>query len=261
MSEVRDPRAGRRMMIGWKLYGTLILADAALLGGLIFAIFYLRRKHPGHVFTIWYAFWLMLILYSSLFYYVWENARTIHASPLSGNAFLGQLVIWFTDASMNFREEGYLIGSIYIIVLLPQFMSYIFSGLFGCANRLTLVGWINAALTWLLIKFLAVLAGILMAQAIASLYARPLVLPSSFPIKLLQSIMMISLSFIIAGTFYLTYEYRFKRLLVKIRRPLKPRTRHMRHYTVSAEAREARKQRYAWLRRRIRKLATNVLWS
>jgi hypothetical protein len=32
--------------------------------------------------------------------------------------------------------------------------------------------------------------------------------------------MMISLSFIILGIFYFTYEYRFKRLLVRMRRPL-----------------------------------------
>jgi hypothetical protein len=248
-------------MTGWMLYATLILADAVLLCGLVFSILYLRCKHPDHVFTIWYAFWLMLIFYSGLFYYVWSNARTISASPLSGNSFLGGLVIWFTDASMNFREEGYLIASIYIIVLLPQFMSYIFSGLSGCANRLVLVGWITAALTWPVIKFLAVLSGILVAQAIASLYAKPLLLPTALPLKLLQSIMMISLSFMIAGAFYFTYEYRFRRLLVKMRRPLKPYKQHMRRYTASAEAREARKHRYGWLRTRMRKLATNILWS
>jgi hypothetical protein len=50
-----------------------------------------------------------------------------------------------------------------------------------------------------------------MAQAIAALYASPYLHPAALPLKLLQSIMMISLSFIIAGIFYFTYEYRFKR--------------------------------------------------
>jgi hypothetical protein len=162
---------------------------------------------------------------------------------------------------MNFRDEAFLIASIYIAVLLPQCMSYLVSGMFGCANRLILVEWITAAMSWLVIKFLAVLGGILMAQAMAALYAKPLLLPSVLPLKLLESLMMISLSFIIAGIFYFTYEYRFKRMLVQMRRPLKPCTRYMRSYAASAEAREAKKHRYAWLRTRVRKLATGVLWS
>jgi hypothetical protein len=118
-------------------------------------------------------------------------------------------------------------------------MSYLVGGIFGCASRLILVEWIMAAMTWLVIKFLAVLSGILMAQAIAALYASPLLEPAAFPLKLLQSVMMISLSFIVAGIFYFTYEYRFKRMLVAIRRPFKPFTKYMGSYAASAEAREA----------------------
>jgi hypothetical protein len=103
----------------------------------------------------------------------------------------------------------------------------------------------------------AVLSGILMAQAIAALYASPLLHPADFPRKLLQSVTMISLSFIIAGIFYFTYEYRFKRMLVEIRRPLRPVTTYMGSYAASAEARDAKKLRYAWLRRRARKLAAD----
>ena len=209
-------------MVSWTVYIALTIADVALLAGLVFATLYLRRRHPGHVFTIWYAFWLMLTLFSGLFYYVWANAQAITGSALSGSSFLGGLIVWFQYASMNFRDEAFLIASIYVAVLLPQCMSYLVSGMFGCANRLILVEWITAAMSWLVIKFLAVLAGILMAQAIAALYAKPLLMPSVLPLKLLESLMMISLSFIIAGIFYFTYEYRFKRMLVQMRRPLKP---------------------------------------
>jgi hypothetical protein len=248
-------------MVSWTVYIALTIADVALLAGLVFATLYMRRRHPGHVFTIWYAFWLMLTLFSGLFYYVWANPQAIAGSALSGSSFLGSLIVWFQLASMNFRDEAFLIASIYVAVLLPQCMSYLVSGIFGCANRLILVEWITAAMSWLVIKFLAVLAGILMAQAIAALYAKPLLLPSVLPLKLLESLMMISLSFIIAGIFYFTYEYRFKRMLVQMRRPLKPCTRYMRSYSASAEAREAKKHRYAWLRTRVRKLATGILWS
>jgi hypothetical protein len=61
--------------------------------------------------------------------------------------------------------------------------------------------------------------------------------------------------------FYFTYEYRFKRLLARMRRPLKPITRHMRSCAASAEAKAAKEHRYAWLRTRVRKLVTGVLWS
>jgi hypothetical protein len=178
-------------MDSWKVYIALGVADVALLGGLIIATLYLRRKHPGHVFTIWYAFWLMFTLFSGLFYYVWANSLAIPGSHLSGDSFIGGFVVWFKKTSMDFRDERYLIASIYIAVLLPQLMSYLVSGIFGCANRLIVVEWITAAMTWLVIKFLAVLSGILMAQAIAALYASPLLEPAAFPLKLLQSVMMI----------------------------------------------------------------------
>jgi hypothetical protein len=157
-------------MTGWTVYIALGVVDAALMGGLVIATLYLRRKHPGHVFTIWYAFWLMLTLFSGLFYFIWANEQSIPGSILSGSSLLGGFVVWFQRqrTSMDFRDEGYLIASIYIAVLLPQLMSYLVSGIFGCANRLILVEWITAAMTWLVIKFLAVLSGILMAQAIAA---------------------------------------------------------------------------------------------
>jgi hypothetical protein len=248
-------------MSTWTAYFALGLADGLLLIGLVLSTLYLRCKHPGHIFTIWYAFWLMLTLFSGLFYFVWAHARSIGGSMLSGSSFLGGVIVWFQGASMDFPDEAGLIVSIYIAVLLPQFMSYLVSGIFGCANRIILVEWITAAMTWLVIKFLAVLSGILMAQAIAALYAKPLAVPAMLPLKLLESLMMISLSFIIAGIFHFTYEYRFKRLVVRMRRPLKPVTRFMRSYTASAEARQAKKHRHAWLRTRVRKLATGVLWS
>jgi hypothetical protein len=249
------------MMASWTTYIAFGAADVALLGGLVVATLYLRRKHPGHVFTIWYAFWLMLTLFSGLFYYVWANERSIPGSILSGNSLLGGFVVWFQKTSMDFHDERYLIASIYTAVVLPQVLSYLVSGIFGCANRLILVEWITAAVTWLVIKFLAVLSGILMAQAIAALYATPVLHPADLPLKLFQSIMFISLSFIIAGIFYFTYEYRFKRMLVMMRRPFKPFTSYMGSYAASAEAREAKKQRYAWLRTRARKLASGILWS
>jgi hypothetical protein len=249
------------MMTDSTTYIALGIADVVLLGGLVIATLYLRRKHPGHVFTIWYAFWLMLTLFSGLFYYVWANERSIPNSILSGSSLVGGFVVWFQKTSMDFHDERYLIASIYIAVVLPQFMSYLVSGIFGCANRLILVEWITAATTWLVIKFLAVLAGILMAQAIAALYAAPILHPGDLPPKLLQSIMMISLSFIIAGAFYFTYEYRFKRMLVAMRKPFRPVLNYMVNYAASAEAREAKKRRYAWLRTRARRLASGVLWN
>jgi hypothetical protein len=39
-------------MITWTVYITLGLADAFLFFGLVLSTLYLRRKHPGHVFTI-----------------------------------------------------------------------------------------------------------------------------------------------------------------------------------------------------------------
>jgi len=251
-------------MNSWVLYLSLSLADVVAVRGLVIATRYLRRRHPGHVSTVWYAFWLMFTLFSLLFFYIWAHASTISRTPLSGSAPLGGFAVWFQGTSMSFSDEGYLIASIYIATLLPQLMSFLISGIFGCAIRLRFVEDITAAMTWLGIKFLAVLAGILMAQAVAALYARPILEPGAFPLKFLESVMMISLSFIVAGIFYFTYEYRHKRELVKLRKrhqQLFGYLKHMKRYSASAEAREAKKIRYARLRARLRKWGGALLWG
>ncbi|WP_129144720.1 hypothetical protein [Bradyrhizobium vignae] len=65
---------------------------------------------------------------------------------------------------------------------------------------------------------------------------------ADLPGKLLQSVMMILLSFVIAGVSCFTSEYRFRRMLVAMRKLFKPLLGYMVSYAVSAEAKEARKK-------------------
>jgi hypothetical protein len=51
---------------------------------------------------------------------VWANPLAVPGSHLRGDSFLGGFVVWFQKTSMDFRDERYLITSIYIAVMLPQ---------------------------------------------------------------------------------------------------------------------------------------------
>jgi hypothetical protein len=135
------------------------------------SILFVRRDHPDHAHTLWYIFSLTLCPVSLLFLYIFKNATSIQDTLLSGTP--GKIAIVLMNTSMDVREELYLLGALSALLILPQIMSYLISGIFGCGSRPILVSTILRIVTWTLIKFFCVLSGILAAQSIFALYGRP----------------------------------------------------------------------------------------
>jgi hypothetical protein len=108
------------------------------------------------------------------------------------------------NASMDVREELYILATLGALFILPQILSYLISGIFGCGSPPVLVSTVSRIVTWSLIKFFCVLSGILAAQSILALYGKPYLLPKDSPIKLVEALLMISLSFLIMAIYYKT---------------------------------------------------------
>jgi len=65
-----------------------------------------------------------------------------------------------------------------------------------------LVSAVSRVVTWSLIKFFCVLSGILAAQSILALYGEPYLLPKDAPVKFVEALLMICLSFLIMAIYY-----------------------------------------------------------
>lgn len=123
-------------MSGLSALSLVLLAVASVLV-LCASIASVRRAHPHHVHMLWYVFCLMLGAISLLFFYIFKNAPSIQSSALGG--FPGTVAVFFIDASMDVRGELYILAGVVGLLILPQVLSYLISGLFGCGSPPVLV--------------------------------------------------------------------------------------------------------------------------
>ena len=178
---------------------TLALLGLVSVVTLCLSILTIRREHPHHVHTLWYIFSLTICIVSVLFFYIFKNAGSIQNSLLGGVP--GAAAVIFMNASMDVRGEIYILLALIALFILPQIMSYLISGIFGCGSWPVLVSTISRIATWSFIKFLCVLSGILAAQSIFALYGRPYLYPKDAPAKLVEALSLISMSFLIMAIY------------------------------------------------------------
>jgi hypothetical protein len=179
---------------------TLSFLGLVFVVALCLSILAVRRDHPDHVHTLWYVFSLTLCAVSVLFFYIYENSRAIHSTPLG--AMTGTIAVAFMQASMGVREEIYILLTAGALLVLPQILSYLISGIFGCGSPPILVSAVSRVVTWSLIKFFCVFSRILTAQSILALYGEPYLLTKDAPVKFGEALLMICLSFLIMAIYY-----------------------------------------------------------
>ena len=134
-----------------------------------------KEKHTAEINVIWYTFSLVFVIFWSLWAAVdlkiiepvWspfsaaDGAIRQHAEPWTKQYFY-ELA---TDILLDWRGELLLVSSVLFIAIVPQLLTYILSGLSGCASipkGVLLFEWIAI---WSLIKFLAALGGFLAPTA------------------------------------------------------------------------------------------------
>jgi len=109
--------------------------------------------------------------------------------------------------SMDSRVEILTLLTIAALFIVPQILSYVISGLFGCGSPPILFATVSKVVTWSFIKFFCVLSGILAAQSIAALCGH---LPTFLhpirdaAVKCVDALLAISISFLMMAIYYKT---------------------------------------------------------
>jgi hypothetical protein len=173
------------------------LAPSSLIFLLILclSILLIRRTHARHVHILWYLFFLSFCLFSGSLLYLYNNA--VRDAGFVSVKQLTSLLHLFGDV----EGELYFVTAIIIVGIVPQLLSFIISGLFGCGSPPVLVSTITKLAIISLIKFLCILSGGMTGGAILFYY---IVYPhdESLISDLYQALIMITGSFSLSAIYY-----------------------------------------------------------
>lgn len=165
--------------------GSLIATVVALcwpfLWAAIISIRAIRKEHSSHIYLLWYVFSLTACCTSLTFFYL-DNIQLVEVSRLSavsiaenGSAapIWQRTVQWFLSVSTDLNEELILVSVILFVIVIPQVISFVLSGIFGCGKPPLIISKALQGSVMSLIKFCSILAGIEMATFILKIYKLP----------------------------------------------------------------------------------------
>jgi hypothetical protein len=133
----------------------LVLIYLILLCLIVLSIFSIRVAYAFQVHTLWFLFSLSTCL-SIVFLMYRQDISETTVSAWAINAFF--------DMTTNTKAELQLISAVLLITVVPQFMSYLLAGAFGCGSRPVFVSSISKLAALSLIKFFCIMAGVLTAR-------------------------------------------------------------------------------------------------
>jgi hypothetical protein len=142
---------------------------------------------------------LSAILFLVLFTYIYLTV-VWHWPRITG--LFGDAAVFIDDEALNIRSEVLFVFGASALVLVPQLLTYLVSGCFGCARLPSAFKWIDGFIAWSFIKFFTILAGIMGAQAIFDIYGYPYREPSDIPSRIFIMSLFLSVSFSLFFAFY-----------------------------------------------------------
>jgi hypothetical protein len=131
--------------------------------------FTMRERHAGHVYTLWYLFWLAACVASLIFFYM-ESLDLLSFDQFymlrlpEGPPFWQRALSWYLDVSTDIWGEIKFILLLVGVITVPQVLSFLCSGVFGCGTRPVLIGKVVRFSLLYLVKFFCVFAGIAFAR-------------------------------------------------------------------------------------------------
>lgn len=125
----------------------------------------LRKRHPGDINTLWYAFSLTIVLTTEIaLWAAFAGHIDHHGNPRDH---VGAFIQVLLEHAIDVQSEILLFVGIAAIVLLPQFLAYLLSGLFfGVAGAPIFVNFMFTFFVWGVAKALVSLAGIIVVVLI-----------------------------------------------------------------------------------------------
>jgi hypothetical protein len=144
-------------IVAMAIYFGFILAPVWLLS----LVWILRRSHARHIYLIWYVFSFFFVLFLSLNVVAGHNQQHIEdIFGSSAKAYFMTLYDLLTDGEGEIKMVLGIVG----LVVLPQFLTYILSGVTGSASPPLLVSHSMDFAIWSLAKFSAALSAIVLAD-------------------------------------------------------------------------------------------------
>ena len=167
----------------------------------------LSRDHPTEVFTIWYAFSLLFVIFFALYLIADTTKRDV--TEIFGPTYT-ELFKTIFDEMTNLSAEIKLVAVGVYVSVLPQLLAYFLSGFSGSAKAPKYVDWIGKIAIWSIIKFLAALSGIVFASySVEYLFFTPL----SNIQDLKNSLIFVVISFVLAN---LQHDYFDGKFVLKL---------------------------------------------
>jgi hypothetical protein len=151
-------------------------------------IFYMRYQYAAEIYLIWYIFSLFFLVF--LVINLVAEKKHVPIANVFGTSLFEVVYSTLTDID----SEISLVAGTVALVIGPQLLTYVLSGLSGSASPPVFVGRIQTIAAWSLIKFLAGVGGILIAQLLVKLLSEK---PISKQ-ELIAAIFPLSFAFLIA---------------------------------------------------------------
>lgn len=142
-------------MIG---YIGILFFSAFMIALLYYSGRVLRKKHEGDIRIIWYFFSLTLVISHIIGFWATGNGAIDASGSFVGGA--GAFIEKLITSTLNVELSLYIMAAVVALILLPQFLCYIFSGIFGVAASPIYVGESISFLIWGLIKTFIVVSGV-----------------------------------------------------------------------------------------------------
>lgn len=179
------------------------------------SIWKLRRTHAHHIYVIWLFFSFFFVLFVFLFVAAAHN--NVQLEGVFGEEAKKVFIValnWLRDGEGEIKLVLVMLG----LVVLPQWLTYVLSGLSGSASPPVFVSQVTELAIWSLVKFSAALAGIVLAEPIVKI-----VRGGSF-----ESFLILEAAALLGGAFFLVWmnsvaRYGMERLYRRRAfRPLRP---------------------------------------
>jgi hypothetical protein len=146
---------------------------------IVISIIHLRAKHADEVYLLWFTFFFMTYVIFGLYSYLsaegsitdyFLDLDLLAAQHSQNRGILARLLSWYIDISVHPKDDILLLFSLLGLVVVPQFLSFVISGLFGCAKPPLIVSKVTWFAVFSLAKCFCILAAFETSTGLFALY-------------------------------------------------------------------------------------------
>jgi len=172
-----------------ELYILSLVITATCIGLIYYSGRVLREKHGNDIRIVWYFFSLTFVISCIIGLWATSNGAIDSSGSFVGEA--GAFINKLITTTLDVKFSIYIILAVLAVILLPQFMCYVLSGIFGVAPSPLYINGSIKFLVWGLVKTFIIVSGVTAAILLFGSFSTW----KSFELKNIASWSLISLAF------------------------------------------------------------------